>query len=166
MVSVQKLNDQKFIISLKPNSSLTGFNRIIFISSISLVCGGIALIFFFFGATLILPFAGLELAILFTAFYLSFKWSDKKEKIFISQDLVTIEKGSNFADYKWEEFRSFTSFQVLKDKRELLKLSFRSKGNDVEVGSFLNEDDKNILIEEISQIIGILNLESFSNPRL
>ncbi|MDA9956748.1 DUF2244 domain-containing protein [Gammaproteobacteria bacterium] len=45
-----------------------------------MVCGGIALIFFFFGATLILPFAGLELGILFTAFYLSFKWSDKKEK--------------------------------------------------------------------------------------
>ena len=166
MVSVQKLNDQKFLISLKPNSSLIGVNRIIFISSISIVCGGIALIFFFFGATLILPFAGLELGILFTAFYLSFKWSDKKEKIFISQDLVTIEKGSNYAEYKWQEFRSFTSFQVSKDRRDLLKLSFRSKGEDIEVGSFLNEDDKNVLIEELTQIIDTLNLDSFSNPEL
>ena len=114
MVSVQKLNDQKFLVSLKPNSSLIGVNRI----------------------------------------------------IFISQDLVTIEKGSNYAEYKWEEFRSFTSFQVSKDRRDLLKLSFRSKGEDVEVGSFLNEDDKNVLIEELTQIIDTLNLDSFSNPEL
>ena len=164
MVSVQKINDQKFLISIKPNSSLVGVNRLIFISSISLVCGGIALIFFFLGATLILPFAGLELGILFTAFYLSFKWSDKKEKIFLSQDLVTIEKGTNYAEYKWKEFRSFTSFEVTKDRRQELKLSFRSKGQNIEVGKFLNEEDKILLKDEISLIIETLNLKSFSSP--
>jgi len=166
VVSVQKLNDQKFLVSLRPNSSLIGINRIIFISGISLVCGGIAITFFFLGATLILPFAGLELAILFTAFYLSFRQSGKREKIFISQDLVTIEKGSSYAEYKWEEFRSFTSFEVTKDKREQLKLSFRSKGQNIEVGQFLNEEDKITLKDEVSLIIEELNLETFSSPGL
>ena len=144
MVSVQKINDQKFLVSLRPNSSLVGINRIIFISGISLVCGGIAI----------------------TLFYLSFKWSDKKEKIFISQDLVTIEKGSSYAEYKWEEFRSFTSFEVTKDRREQLKLSFRSKGQNIEVGQFLNEEDKITLKDEVSLIIEELNLETFSSPGL
>jgi uncharacterized membrane protein len=38
-----------------------------------------------------------------------------------------------------------------------LKLSFRSKGEDIEVGAFLNEDDKNVLKEEVSNIIDTLN---------
>ena len=156
MISVQKINEEKFLIIVKPNSSLVGKDRII--------CGGIATAFFFFGATLILPFAGLELMLLFTAFYISFQWSSKREKIFISQELVTIEKGKSQADYRWEEFRTFTSFQVKKDVNEILQLSFRSKGEDIEVGSFLNEEDKRILKEEVSEIIEIVNIKSYSAP--
>jgi uncharacterized membrane protein len=52
---------------------------------------------------------------------------------------------------------TFTSFQVSKDINKLLKLSFRSKGNDVLVGEFLNEEDKINLKNEISKIIEVLN---------
>ena len=65
MVSVDKGDNSNYVISLSPNSSLVGIYRIIFLASITLVCGGIATIFYFFGAALILPFAGLELTILF-----------------------------------------------------------------------------------------------------
>ena len=93
MVLVEKKDGCDYLISLSPNSSLVGFQRILFLASITLVCGGIATIFYFFGAALILPFAGLELTILFIAFYLSFKWSSNREKIYISQDIEKIEKG-------------------------------------------------------------------------
>ena len=99
MVTIEKFNDSEYLISLSPNSSLTGMYRIIFLSSITLVCGGIGIIFYYFGAALILPFAGLELMVLFTAFYLSFRWSSKKEKIYISQDIVKVERGINKAEY-------------------------------------------------------------------
>ena len=46
----------------------------------------------------------------------------------------------------------------------MLKLSFRSKGEDIEVGAFLNEEDKNKLKEEVSEIIKFLNEESFLIP--
>ena len=68
MVAVDRLDDSNYIISLSPNSSLVGIYRIIFLASITFVCGGIATIFYFFGAALILPFAGIELMILFIAF--------------------------------------------------------------------------------------------------
>jgi uncharacterized membrane protein len=61
------------------------------------------------------------------------------------------------AEYRWEEFRTFTSFHIYEDINKVLKLSFRSKGQDIEIGSFLNEDDKKILKEEISKIIDELN---------
>ena len=127
MISVEKKESSNYLISLSPNSSLVGIYRVIFLASITLVCGGIATIFYFFGAALILPFAGLELTILFIAFYLSFRWSSKKEQIYISQDIVRIEKGIKKAEYSWEEFRTFTSFQVKRNKDKSLRLSFRSK---------------------------------------
>ena len=157
MISDQKVNADSFAINIKPNSSLTGSARPIFILSIALVCLGIATVFYFVGATLVLPFACLEISILLLAFYLNFRWSGKREKIFLSKDKVLVEKGIHKAEYRWEEFRTFTSFNVTKDINKALKLSFRSKGIDVEIGSFLNEKDKKILREEISKIIDTLN---------
>lgn len=160
MVSVEKKNKSNYLISLSPNSSLEGIARIIFLASITFVCGGIAIMFYFFGAFMILPFAGIELTILFIAFYLSFRWSSKKEKIYISQEMVKIEKGVNRADYLWEEFRTFTSFQIKKDANEITRLSFRSKGEDVFVGDFLNNDDKKKLKDEVRFIIQELNSQT------
>ena len=157
MVSVDRRDNSNYIISLSPNSSLVGIYRVIFLASITVVCGGIATIFYFFGAALILPFAGLELTLLFIAFYLSFRWSSKKEKIYISHEIVKIEKGINKAEYLWEEFRTFTSFQVKRNKDKSIRMSFRSKGKDVFVGDFLNEDDKILLKDSVTEIINELN---------
>ena len=161
MVSVDRRNNSNYIISLSPNSSLVGIYRTIFLLSITLVCGGIGIIFYFFGAALILPFAGLELMILFIAFYLSFKWSSNKEKIYISQDIVKVERGRNKAEYSWKEFRTFTYFKIKKERDKTIRLSFRSKGNDIYIGDFLNEDDKKILKDEIKSIIEDLNLRTY-----
>ncbi len=157
MVSVHKGDDSNYVISLSPNSSLVGIYRVIFLASITFVCGGIAIIFYIFGASLILPFAGLELTILFIAFFLSFRWSSKKEKIYISHEIVKIEKGINKAEYLWEEFRTFTSFQVKRNEDQSIRMSFRSKGEDVFVGDFLNEDDKILLKDSVTEIIEELN---------
>ena len=159
MVLIEKIKNSNYLISLSPNSSLVGVYRVIFLASITFVCGGIAITFYFVGASLILPFAGIELTVLFIAFYLSFKWSSKKEKIYISQETVKIEKGTNKAEYLWEEFRTFTSFQIKKEKDKTLRLSFKSKGQDIYFGDFLNEDDKNLLKDSIKDIIEELNAQ-------
>ena len=86
---------ENFQIILSPNRSLTGKYRWIFIGSIATICLSIATIFFILGATLILPFAGLEVVILSIAFYLNFKWSSQKEVIYINPQEVRIEKGNN-----------------------------------------------------------------------
>lgn len=157
MINIEQLSREEFLIFIKPNSSLIGNNRIIFISSIAFICLTIATIFYLLGATLILPFAGLEIAILVIAFILNFKWSSRREKIYISQDIVKIEKGIFKAEYTWKEFRTFTSFEISKDLHNTSRLSFQSKGKKVEVGKFLNEEDKNRLQTEITNIISMLN---------
>ena len=160
MVKVEEVNNY-YLVSLSPNSSLVGIYRIIFLASITFVCIGTGIVFYFFGAALILPFAGLEITILFIAFYLSFRWSSKREKIYISQEIVKIEKGIKKAEYSWKEFRTFTHFHIKKQTDKTIRLSFRSKGKNIFIGDFLNEDDKNTLIDEISRIIENLNSKSF-----
>ena len=149
MVLIEKIKNSNYLISLSPNSSLVGVYRIIFLASITFVCGGIAITFYFVGASLILPFAGIELTVLFIAFYLSFKWSSKKEKIYISQETVKIEKGTNRAEYLWEELRTFTSFQIKKEKDKTLRWRLKSKGEDINIGDLLNEDEKKLVKDGI-----------------
>ena len=45
MVLVEKKDGCDYLISLSPNSSLVGFQRILFLASITLVCGGICLLY-------------------------------------------------------------------------------------------------------------------------
>ena len=59
------------------------------------------------GATLVLPFAGLEIMLVSIGFYLNFKWSRQKEVISISSELVKVEKGSLIKNFEWKEFRTF-----------------------------------------------------------
>ena len=118
MISVKKINEKKFEILIKPNSSLNGTARILFLLSIFILCGGIAIIFYIVGATLILPFAGIELAVVFFAFYLNFRWSDQKEIVTLSLDHVLVEKGRKTKEYSWKEFRTFTAFEIEKSSKD------------------------------------------------
>lgn len=157
MISVKKINEKKFEILIKPNSSLNGTARILFLLSIFTLCGGIAVIFYIVGATLILPFAGIELAVVFFAFYLNFRWSDQKEIVTLSLDHVLVEKGRKTKEYSWKEFRTFTAFEIEKSSKDQINLGFKSKGNTVIIGNFLNINDKNNLQFEITKIINYLN---------
>ena len=115
MISVKKINEKNFEILIKPNSSLNGWQRVFFLLSIFILCGGIAVIFYFVGATMILPFAGIELAAVFFAFYLNFKWSEQKELVTLSLEHVVVEKGRNQKEYTWKEFRTFTAIGQRED---------------------------------------------------
>lgn len=157
MISVKKINEKNFEILIKPNSSLNGWQRVFFLLSIFILCGGIAVIFYLVGATMILPFAGIELAAVFLAFYLNFKWSEQKELVTLSLEHVVVEKGRDQKEYTWKEFRTFTAFEINKNKKDEINLGFKSKGQAVIIGDFLNIDDKEELQYQISQIINHLN---------
>ena len=70
MVKVKELEATKFEILLKPNSSLTGAARVLFLGSIFFICSVIGIGFFLVGGTMILPFAGLEIILVYLAFRL------------------------------------------------------------------------------------------------
>ena len=162
MVKVKELEATKFEILLKPNSSLTGTTRILFLGSIFFICSVIGIGFFLAGGIMILPFAGLEIILVYLAFRLSFNWSNQKQIIILSKDHVEVRVDGLKEFFTWKEFRSFATFNVKKNNAKDHDLSFRSKVKEIVVGSFLNEEDKILLKEEISHIIQRLNALGFA----
>ena len=157
MVKVKELEATKFEILLKPNSSLTGTTRILFLGSIFFICSVIGIGFFLAGGIMILPFAGLEIILVYLAFRLSFNWSNQKQIIILSKDHVEVRVDGLKEFFTWKEFRSFATFNVIKDGTADETFSFRSKGKEIYIGDFLNKEDKQRFKEEVSNIIQKLN---------
>ena len=86
MIKIEETTENNFLIEISPNYSLRGWNRIIFLSSLAFICLSIGIFFLIMGAVLVLPFAGLEVVLVLTCFYLSFRWSQQKEIIYISNE--------------------------------------------------------------------------------
>ena len=157
MIKIEETTENNFLIEISPNYSLRGWNRIIFLSSLAFICLSIGVFFFIMGAGLILPFAGLEVILVLTCFYLSFRWSQQKEIIYISNDKIKLEKGRLFKEKTWEEFRSFVVLEVERNQHNSDEFCFQSKGKRFYFGSFLNDEDKLILKNELKRIISQLN---------
>ena len=109
------------------------------------------------GAGLILPFAGLEVILVLTCFYISFRWSQQKEVVYISNEKIKLEKGRLIKEKTWEEYRSFVVLEVEKNQYNSDEFCFQSKGKRFYFGSFLNDEDKTILKNELKRIINQLN---------
>jgi len=157
MIRIQETTENNFLIEISPNYSLRGWSRVFFLGSIAFICLAIGLFFLFMGAGLILPFAGLEVIIVLTCFYISFRWSQQKEIIYISNEKIKLESGRLIKEKSWEEFRSFAVLEIEIDQHNSKQFCFQSKGKRFYFGSFLNEEDKLILKNELTRIISHLN---------
>ena len=81
MVQIESnLTEDSFRISLSPNRSLSWKSTWVIVILIALTCLSIGLAFTLVGASLILPFAGLEVVLVALCFYVVFKKTAVKEK--------------------------------------------------------------------------------------
>ena len=157
MIKIEETTENNFLIEISPIYSLRGWNRVIFLGSLAFICLSIGVFFFIMGAGLILPFAGLEVILVLTCFYISFRWSQQKEVVYISNEKIKLEKGRLIKEKTWEEYRSFVVLEVEKNRYNSDEFCFQSKGKRFYFGSFLNDEDKIILKNELKRIINQLN---------
>ena len=107
MVITEQTNNG-YRLSLMPNSSISWQGSMLFLFLISLPITIIGVTFFFYGAPLILPFAGLEILIVGSALYVVFNKSLKKEVITLTKEKLTIEKGKYRPDSISEFIREWS----------------------------------------------------------
>jgi len=111
---------------------------------IATVALAVGLSFYFNGLTLILPFSGLEILALGAALYVSAWRGGEQEVILIDDDRIVIERGRqapvsrHVFQRAWVKVILERSWNCWYPSRLLL----RSHGRQLEVGKFLNEQER------------------------
>lgn len=134
-------------IVIAPNASLSWRQAALFMLGISTVALGIGVAFASMGFWVILPFAGLELAALGAALYVSLRRNDDREVVTIDADRVQVEAGRVGAPdqrVRHEFLRAWARVELLPAgvpaNRSRLRLG--ASGHFVEVGACLSESQR------------------------
>ena len=148
----KKITKNTLSLTLTPNKSSTVQQNLIFFGFLSVICMTFAVGFFVLGATMILPFAGLEILILFLVLKANRNWLNQSEKIELDKLYVKLKKGKNHLIF--DRFLSRFSIVDHKTKKRIFITSDKEK---VEIGSFLNEEEIEELITLLKKKVQDLN---------
>ena len=139
-------------IDLAPNKSSSINENLVFFGFLSLICLTFGIGFFFIGATMILPFAGLEVLALILILRVNRKWLNQKQVLYLDKLYVKIEK-----DDKKMIFDRFLSKFLVEENNSKKVLYLKSNNEKIEIGSFLNEEEKEELINLLKKKVSDLN---------
>ena len=156
MVKIESNKEKDFHrILIRPNQSISWKSSIVFILVIAFTCLTIGLGFAYVGATLILPFAGLEVLFVGICVYLVLNKTSQQEVITLSKDKLIIEKGAYKIKKVWEYFRLWSYISVERPQHPWYPahIVVTSKGERVPLGDFLNEHEKEELVSNLENII-------------
>ena len=148
----KKITKNTLSLTLTPNKSSTVQQNLIFFGFLSVICMTFAIGFFVLGATMILPFAGLGILILFLVLKANRNWLNQSEKIELDKLYVKLKKGKNYLIF--DRFLSKYSIVDHKTKKRIFITSDKEK---VELGSFLKEEEIEELITLIKKKVQDLN---------
>ena len=143
------------IIVLRPNNSASWQFNIRIIASLAIIAFFISTYFALHGLWLIFPFAGLEVGFLAICLYLRLRDNFDTEVITFDDASVTIERGCYHAEKSWKYHRMWAKIFVKKPTihGRPKQIFIRSHGKELELGSFLNKKDKEILIKDLKNVI-------------
>ena len=159
MIKIQSNKENNFHrILIKPNQSISWKSGLVFMLVIAFTCLSIGLGFAYVGATLILPFAGLEVIFVGICTYLVLNKTSQQEVITLSKDKLIIEKGAYRLKKVWEYFRLWSYITVERPQHPWYPahIVVTSKGERVPLGDFLTEQEKEELVSSLESIINDL----------
>jgi len=151
-------------IELAPNCSLTVRAAALFFGTLAFVTLAVAVLFVVQGYWPVLPFAGLELAVLFWALAANMRRRHWRERILVSEEEIVVETAVRreftrvvFSRH-WARIKLRAPFYALHPSR----LEIESHGRSVEVGGFLNEEERRRLALRLKRLVG----NTSESPRL
>ncbi len=147
-----EIKGNSLYINLTPNNSSSLNENFVFFGFLSLICLTFGIGFFFVGATMILPFAGLEVLALILILRINRNWLNQKQVICLDKLYVKIIK-----DNKEMVFDRFLSKFLIEENNSKKSIYLKCNEEKIEIGSFLNEDEKKELIDVLKKKISNLN---------
>ena len=148
-------NDLQKTIMVMPNRAMPWQHIMMIYLLVSGVTISIAFSFFTQGLTLILPFAGLELLALGVVLYISAWRSNIKEVVNVNEEKIRIEIGRNVPEEIYELDKAWANIVLERSWNNWYpsRLLLRSHGRQLEIGKFLNEQERQCLAIELSKVI-------------
>ena len=148
-------NDLKKTIMVMPNRAMPWQHIMMIYLLVSGVTISIAFSFFTQGLTLILPFAGLELLALGVVLYISAWRSNIKEVVNIGEEKIRIEIGRDVPEKIYELDKAWANIVLERSWNNWYpsRLLLRSHGRQLEIGKFLNEQERQCLAIELNKAI-------------
>jgi uncharacterized membrane protein len=142
----------EFLLIARRNNSLSSTGRTMVLGSLVAISFAISLAFAFTGAWLVLPFAGVEMAVLFLAFRYIGRHAGDFESIAIKGDSVLVEKWELGEVCRYEFNRGWAQV-ILRDDRPpgRTTLALRSHGREVEFGQHLTEHQREAVAHTLRQ---------------
>lgn len=153
MIEVIDQNNQTQII-LMPNRSMSWATNKKILLAIFLLNASIAIGWTFMGAWMVLPFAGIEVLLVgLGMYYVSWKLSFK-EVITVHNESFVLQKGVYFPKQEWQwQLSQIKLIKVPNQYRmSAPSLKFQHLNQTIEVGEFLNRQEKKQLREHIIRL--------------
>ncbi|MFT7131433.1 MAG: putative membrane protein [Cyclobacteriaceae bacterium] len=142
-------------IILTPNFSWSWGANLKFLYTLMAVSLTMSMGFLVAGAWVILPYAVLELSVLWLCIYYCVYQCNRQEVITILEHEVIVERGVLKRQESRNFNRSWSQFLITRPKRygDPDIVSIRSHGEEMEIGSFLSKPDKSQLIAHLRRVV-------------
>lgn len=148
-------NSGRATIVLRPNNSACWQFNMKIVISLAVIALLISSYFALQGLWLIFPFAGLEVGVLAFCLRLRLRANINTEVITFDESSVRIERGCYRVEKSWKYHRMWAKIFVTEPsiRGRPKQIFIRSHGKELELGSFLNKKDKEILIDDLKHIV-------------
>ena len=146
-------------IEICPNCSLTGRGARLFFAAVCVVPIGTAGVLAYKGFWPVLPFAGLEMALLGWALQVSLERRFHRQTITVTESDVSVESCDRHRSSRVVFPRHWAQVKLRRPAARLhpSRLTIESSGRQCELGSFLTEEERCGLALRLQRVIGRVN---------
>ena len=136
---------------LKRNISIAPFHMALIFIALGVVSLAIGTAFYMLGASLVLPFSILEIAVLLIAYFYNAIHANDYEKLILQDGIVKIERKTGFKTSEVQLVRSLTRVDLELQKNALIQI--RQGNQSTFFGRFVHANSRPELAQQISNRI-------------
>lgn len=153
ILKLEEIDPNRSGLIIMPNQAMPWPSLVKIFVIMSVIILLIAIFFALKGFVLVLPFAGLDILFLGFALYSSARFSQQKQIVILEKETIKVEFGTNKPEKFIELSRHWAKLEFKKpaQKWSPSKLLIRSHGKEIELGQFLNEEEREGLARLLKQ---------------